>query len=181
MCTWRSVWTGFFLHSYQKVPEQPHVATAECLGDCWTNAFTLATFSGVVMIKGRPDGFFFSAQPFGHPNVHCFSTRNRIMSAKLEPDAKCSLIGTYIAIDRYPFRCCITTTNLTAPSLNTGGFFRTLWKRKFGSSEHSEENMTENGLRCGCGHVERMENDGQVRVIGKKGKRYKRRYNGIWS
>jgi len=35
--------------------------TAERLGDCWMDAFICTTFFGVVMVKGQPDGFIFSA------------------------------------------------------------------------------------------------------------------------
>ncbi|CAI6356947.1 unnamed protein product [Macrosiphum euphorbiae] len=44
------------------------VKTAACLsserlGDCWIDALTRATLSGVVAVKGRPDDFLFSAEP----------------------------------------------------------------------------------------------------------------------
>jgi hypothetical protein len=46
---------GFFLHSYQTAA----CLSAERFGDCWMDALTRATTSGVVTVRGRPG----SAEP----------------------------------------------------------------------------------------------------------------------
>lgn len=87
----------------------------------------------------------------GRPNGHCFSIRNRIMSAKLEPDTKCTLsrnrrttitiillydklrllkmafiytaIKRYFSIVLYHHHNSQLSYSYAAQSLNMGGFF----------------------------------------------------------
>lgn len=63
---WGSIWRcvcKFLLTLLSDIPKEAALNSAVCLGDCWIDKLTPATFSGVVTIKGRPDDSFFSTEP----------------------------------------------------------------------------------------------------------------------
>lgn len=80
-CIWRSL-CKILLTLLSESPRAAACLTTERLGDCWIDALIRATFSGVVMVKGRPNGFFLQCKTrcskVGYPNEHCFSEQNHV-------------------------------------------------------------------------------------------------------
>jgi len=101
---------AFFSHFDQKSQGQRRVSLRNALEICSIDALTVWTFSGVLTLRGRPDGFRFNVDPV----ALMFKTHSRIVfrsgTGARRPSLKCLRNALCVAITDSLFLKNVSTT-----------------------------------------------------------------------